>query len=123
MSDEIKAAVKHLNEAWRAGRFEELEHYFHPDVVVAHPRFTKRMIGREALLASYKDFVSHATIDSFEPAEPQVDITGETAVSVCPWRIQYHFEGNRFDESGWDLMVWNLRAGRWIIVWRTVVLK
>lgn len=123
MSDEIRSAVKRLNEAWRAGQFAELTQFFHPDVVLAHPRFTQRTVGRDALIASYVDFVSHATIDAFETTEPSVDVANDVAISVSPWRMKYRFENNPYDESGWDILVWNRLASGWVIVWRTVVLK
>lgn len=123
MSDEIKAAIGRLNATWRSGRFDDLREFFHPDVVVVHPRFTKRTTGREALVASYTDFVTHAKIESFEPGEVTADLAGGVTVSVMPWRMKYEFEGNKYDESGWDLLVWNRDGDRWVIVWRTVVLK
>ena len=123
MSDDLKAAVARMNQSWLAGRFDELKDFFHPDVVLVHPKFSQRTVGRDSLVASYVDFSKQATIESFEADEAQADVTGDIAVTVCPWRMKYTFENSSFDESGWDLLVWNRRDGRWVVVWRTVRLK
>lgn len=123
MSAEVIEAVKKLNEAWLARRFDELKNFFHPDVVVAHPRFLRRTNGRDALIASYIDFVAQAKIEVFETGEPQVDLTNDVAITVLPWRMKYQFETEQYDESGWDLMVWNRISDAWVVVWRTVMLK
>lgn len=123
MSDDLKSAVVKLNQSWLAGHFDELEDFFHPDVVLVHPKFRQRTVGRDPLIASYVDFSKHATIDSFETEDPQVDVNGDVGVTIVPWRMQYTFEGNAYDESGWDLLVWHRSDDHWAVVWRTVMLK
>lgn len=123
MNDELQSAVRQLNDAWLAGRFDDLKHFFHPEVVLEHPGFKTRTVGRDPLIKSYADFAAQATIDSFETGEPQVDLSGDVAVTILPWRMKYQFGGNAFDESGWDILVWNRGEERWVVVWRTVILK
>jgi len=120
---DIRAIVTAINEAWLAGRFDELRDYFHPDVVLAQPGFAKRTVGREALIASYRDFVNRATIHSFTPGELQIDDSGDSAVTTMPWEMDYTIEGQRSQERGWDLLVFGKRDGRWVVVWRTVVVE
>jgi ketosteroid isomerase-like protein len=121
--DEILSIVTAINSAWPAGRFDELRGYFHPDVVLAQPGFAKRSVGREALIASYRDFVNSATIHSFTPGEVQIDDSGDSAVTTMPWSMDYTIEGQRYQESGWDLLVFGKREGRWVVVWRTLVVE
>lgn len=123
MSKELVDAVRQLNDAWLNSRFDDLQKFFHPDVVLVHPRFTQRTTGRDALMASYIDFVTQAKIDLFEAGEPQADVTDNVAVSVYPWRMKYQFEKQPYDESGWDILVWNRAREGWVVVWRTVILK
>ena len=121
--DNVRAIVAQINSAWLAGRFDELRDYFHPDVVLAQPGLAKRSVGREALIASYRDFVDSATIHSFAPGEVQVDGSGDSAVTTMPWEMDYTMEGQRYQERGWDLLVFGKREGRWVVVWRTVVVE
>lgn len=121
--DEVRSLVTALNDAWVSGRFDELTRYFHPDVVLAHPGFGARVRGRDALIGSYREFASRATIKHIERGEIQADLNGDSAVTVMPWRMKYEYEGLAADESGWDLLVLDRIDGQWQVVWRTVVLK
>jgi len=121
--DEIRSIVAAINAAWLAGRFDELREYFHPDVVLAQPGFAKRTVGRDALIDSYRQFTRNATIHSFTPGEVQVDGTSDSAVTTMPWEMDYTFEEKRYHDRGWDLLVFGKREGRWVVVWRTVVVE
>lgn len=121
MAGEIAAIVAAINDAWLGHRFDELRDYFHPDVVLAQPGFAKRSVGRDALIESYRDFATSATIHSFDPGEVQVDMRGDSAVTTMPWEMDYTMSGQRTRERGWDLLVFGKRDGRWVVVWRTVV--
>lgn len=120
---DIPDIVAAINSAWLSGRFDELRDYFHPDVVLAQPGFARRTTGRDALIASYRDFVQNATIHSFTPGEVQVDAATDSAVTTMPWSMDYTMNGQRYDERGWDLLVFGKRDGRWMVVWRTVVVE
>jgi len=121
--DEINAIVEKINAAWLAGRFDELREYFHPDVVVAQPGFGGRTVGREALIAGYADFTRDATIHSFTTGEVHIDQTAGSAVTTMPWTMDYEFGGQRYEEKGWELLVFGRLDGRWVVVWRTMVVE
>jgi ketosteroid isomerase-like protein len=119
---DIANRVREITDLWRAGAFSELEKYFHPDVVLAHPRFEQRTVGRDKLIASYADFASQARIHELTLGEVRVDLVGASAIAVTPWRMKYELESGTYDESGWDILVFNEHEGAWVVVWRTVVL-
>ena len=121
--NELREIVTRINSAWLTRRFDELRDYFHPDVVLAQPGLARRTVGREALIDSYRQFVSEATIHSFTPGETHVDEAAESAVTTTPWEMDYTIEGQRYQERGWDLLVFGKREGRWVVVWRTVVVE
>ena len=106
--------VHAINDAWTHGRFDELRQYFHPDVVLAQPGLAKRVIGLDALIDGYRQFAAEAA-GSFRAGEIHVDEAGDSAVTTMPWTTD--------DERGWDLLVFGKREGRWVVVWRTVVVE
>ena len=106
--------VHAINDAWMHGRFDELREYFHPDVVLAQPGFARRTVGRDALIAAYREFAAEAA-GSFRAGDIRVDEAGDSAVTTMPWTTD--------DERGWDLLVFGKREGRWVVVWRTVVVE
>jgi len=121
--EELRSIVAAINDAWQGGRYDELREYFHPEVVLAQPGFAQRSVGREALIESYRDFSRDATVRSFTAGEVHVDHSGESAVTTMPWKMSYEFGGTSYEEQGWDLLVFGRHDGRWLVVWRTVVVE
>jgi hypothetical protein len=120
---DIASIVENINAAWLERRFADLPQYFHPDVVLAQPGRAKRTVGREAVIDSYRQFMAEATIHSFTPGEVHIDSAADSAVTTMPWKMDYTVEGERHQERGWDLLVFGKRDGRWVVVWRTVVVE
>ncbi len=54
---EVWQTVEALNRAWTTGRVDELERYFHPDIVAITPTVRERLEGREACIAGWAEFV------------------------------------------------------------------
>ena len=121
--DDIKSIVGRINDAWLNGRFEELHAYFDENVVLAHPGFEKRTAGRTALIDSYAEFARTATIHHFNAQEPDVDVSGDTAIATTPWEMRYTYAGQTLEERGWDLLVFRRTPPGWRVVWRTVILN
>lgn len=117
----LRALVKRLNAAWVNRRFDELTTYFHPDVVVVPPDISTRVLGRDACVASYRDFMSSATVHAFEDAPAQIDVTGGTAVAVAPYEIDYEIPSGRWRGTGKDVLVLGKDETGWRVVWRLVL--
>ena len=120
--EEIRRLVKKINAAWLHGRPEELAPYFHEDMVIVPPDFRRRAKGREACVASYKDFVSQAKVREYKDSEPDIDLWGNTAVATYSWEIAYEMKKESYRESGWDVFVLVREHARWLAVWRTIIL-
>jgi ketosteroid isomerase-like protein len=120
---ELRLVVAAINDAWLYGRFDELRDYFHPDVVLAQPGFGGRTVGRQALIENYRQFAREATLRSFTAGEVHIDAAGDSAVTTMPWTMEYEIAGAQYEERGWDLLVFGKRDGRWVVVWRTVVVE
>lgn len=118
---EIKHLVREMNEAWLSGRIDALGQFFAPDVVVAPPRASHRVIGREAVVDSFRQFTEQAITHRFNEVALQVDVIAGTAVAVLRFVIRYEIEGATYEETGRDILVMAQVEGRWRIVWRTQI--
>ena len=49
-----------LNDCWQRGDLEALESFYHPDVVLLPPDLGQPICGREAVVASYLEFLQAA---------------------------------------------------------------
>jgi ketosteroid isomerase-like protein len=117
----IRAILAGIAAAWRGGRFEDLRAYFSEDMVIVPPGFASRVEGREACLASYRDFVNYATITEYRESEPTIDVRGEAAVATFGWEMAWEVGGRPSRESGHDLFVFAREDGRWLAVYRTLI--
>ena len=118
---EIQGVVTRLNQCWLEGRFDDLESFFHPDVVFVSPDFEKRERGRQAAVDGYRSFMSQAVMHSFHMASAEVDVIGDTAVASCPFTMEYEIGGKRWSSQGRDLFVLTRDDRGWSIVWRTML--
>jgi len=117
---EIREIVGTINEAWVAGRYEAIGPHIADHVIMAPPGDDTRVMGRDAYVASFRQFMELATVKEFAPATPRVDVIGNTAVALCPFEIVYEMEGETYREKGIDLLVFARPLGEWKVVWRTV---
>ena len=75
------------------------------------------------MIDSYREFAREATIHSFAAGEVHIDQAADSAVTTMPWTMDHELGGQRYEEKGWDLLVFGRLDGRWVVVWRTVVVE
>lgn len=121
MTNEVREVVERLNRAWRSGRFAELDEVFDPEVVLVPPGSGSRVLGRDAVVQSYREFTTQAAVHRFDMDPPEIDQFGTTAIASCPYSIEYEIEGRRWRGSGHDLLVLRRGESGWRVVWRTML--
>jgi ketosteroid isomerase-like protein len=115
--------VRRINASWVAGRADDLATLLREDFVTHAPGADQRQRGRAAAVQSYIDFFNSATIESFEPFDPVVEVFGDTAVVVYRWRIVYTMKLEKpetFRESGSEIFVLARDADGWKAAWRMI---
>ena len=118
---QIRDIVTAINTAWTSGRYEEIGQHVSDQVVMAPPGLNGRVMGRDAYVASYRQFTEVARTRMFDPGVPRVDVIGDTAVATCPFTIGYEMEGVTYREKGFDILVFAFAGGAWKVVWRTLI--
>jgi hypothetical protein len=99
----------------------ELNSYFHDDMVIKGPAFQELCRGRAACVKSYEEFLAQAKVLEYKDKPPSVDVFGRSAVAVCPWEMTYELAGKQYHESGRDTLVFTRETGRWLVVWRLML--
>ena len=61
--DDARRFVLALNDCWQAADLSALEGFYHPDVVLLPPDLGQPICGREAVVASYGEFLQAASLD------------------------------------------------------------
>ncbi|MEA2051365.1 MAG: hypothetical protein U9O90_00835 [Euryarchaeota archaeon] len=72
--EEIRQLLKKINSVWVECRLEELEEYFHHDMVIVSPEFRERGKGKHTCIESYKEFTNNAAIREFKSSDPAIDV-------------------------------------------------
>lgn len=118
--DEVAGVVGAMNQAWLEGRIDELEPLFDENVVMLAPD-GNRIAGRDAMLESFRHYVSMATTHEFTTEALGVDVFGDTAVATMRFRIRYEISGELYAETGREILALSRSGGVWRIVWRTQI--
>ncbi|MGO9273608.1 MAG: nuclear transport factor 2 family protein [Terriglobia bacterium] len=121
--DEIRMLLGKISAAWRQGRPEELGEYFHDDMVIRGSALQEAGRGRDVCVGSYKDFLSQAKVQELKESDAEIDVWGTTAVASYAWEMQYEMGGESYHESGRDLFVLTRQEGKWLAVWRAVLVS
>lgn len=119
--DEVLPIVTRVNQAWLEERFDDMTPYFHPDAVLSQPLFGQHVVGRSAIIDSYRQFAAMADVKEFTTGDTTADEIGESIVTSTPWRMRYAFDGKELDEHGFDILLFNRYEDAWVIVWRTIM--
>lgn len=122
-TDEIWRLVQRMNDAWAKDGPDDLASFFHEDIVMLHPDFTQRTEGKAACVASYQDFREQAAILDFKVSNPGIDVFGDTAIATYSYEIAYEMGGERFNDTGRDVFIFVRENGRWLAVWRTMIIS
>jgi uncharacterized protein (TIGR02246 family) len=118
---EAAAAMRRINDSWRAGDLDALASMLHRDIVMAVPGFVARAEGRDALLAGFRDFIENARTLEFHEHDLQADVVGDVAIVTFRYDMVYERAGARSAVSGRDLWVLQKHSGAWLAVWRTLL--
>jgi uncharacterized protein (TIGR02246 family) len=122
-TDDVRAALERISEAWQARRYEDLSRLFAADMVFALPGQTVRLEGRDAIVASYREFMDRITLTSYREDRHSVDVWGGMAVASFRWDMAWLAGGVPNHETGHDVFAFRHADDRWLAVWRTMLLE
>jgi hypothetical protein len=121
--EEVRLLLSKINQAWLKGRLEELNDFFHDDMVIKGPELQEMGRGKDVCVGSYKDFISQAVVQEFKESDAAIDVWGSTAVASYSWEMTYQMKGQNYRESGRDIFVFARDDAGWRAVWRAVLLS
>jgi hypothetical protein len=119
--DEVAATLRRISAAWTSAQPEQADEFLDLDAVFVQPGFDARLEGRDAVIASYREFLEASLVHVYEEHDLQVDVVGATAVATYRFRIDWESEGVRHDDHGHDLFVFARVDDGWRAVWRTLI--
>ena len=125
MNNEIRELLRTINDSWLSNNPDEvskvLNDCFHQDMVIKGCDLKTMAKGRQACVRSYVGFIQQAKISAFSQNEPDIHVTGDTAIATYGWTIMYTLEGKEYTEPGHDVFVFQRTNGKWLAVWRAML--
>lgn len=118
--DQIKQTIKKINQSWLEGHPENLNHYFHDNMMIVSQEFKVMGAGKEICIKSYADFINQAVIKVYKESDPEIHTWGNTAVAFYNFEIAWEMDGKSFQEKGRDFYIFSFDNGKWLAVWRMV---
>ncbi len=119
MSQTVERFVRELNNTWQQGKLDELIRFYHPDVVLLPPDAGEPIQGRSAVIDTYHDFASAATLHEFVISSLEVFDFATTAVVHMGFVVEFSFQEQRLREAGLEVYVLNIADAEPEIVWRS----
>jgi len=122
-SEKAREFVLGLNDCWQRGDLPALSAYYHPDVVLLPPDLGQPICGREAVVASYLEFLQAATLDHFEVLDlevfPFTTLGGaSTIVAHLTFAVTYTLDGETYVEKGLEAYTLSECDDGMKILWR-----
>jgi uncharacterized protein (TIGR02246 family) len=99
-STELVAA---LNAAWPRGDYEQVAACYHPDALLWPPDGAAPIVGREAILATYREFAASAHLENFASSSIETWPVGGQSVVHMEFRVDYTLAGERYVETGLEI--------------------
>ncbi len=127
MSESLTARARtfllNLNDCWQRGDLDALTGYYHPDVVLLPPDLGEPISGRDAVVASYLEFLQAASLEHFEVLDLQIfpftTATGHsTVVAHLTFSVIYTLAGETFVEKGLEVYTLSEDDEDLRILWR-----
>ena len=119
-SGAVHAVVARISAAWQERRYDDLARLFAEDMVFTLPGSAGRVEGRDAIVASYREFMDRITLTSYVEDPQVVGVWGDTAVVRLRWEMAWLAGGVPNHATGHDIFAFRLADGAWRAIWRTM---
>lgn len=116
-SDDIDAFVRGLNDAWRSGDWARLGDCYHERAVLLPPDAGAPIVGREAILATYREFAALAQLNDFSIPALDVFSFGDTHMAHMRFTVDYVYDEDHTIDSGLEIYA-IVTTERPRVVWR-----
>lgn len=123
----LHAALATISRAWRERRYKALGTCFAPDMVFALPGFAGQLVGRDAIVASYQEFMDRVTLTDYREDVATIDRWGDTAMTILRWQMWWVAGGVANHAAGHDAFLFRRsetalpgQPEQWVAIWRTM---
>jgi len=110
---EVWATLRALNDAWTQGNPDDLNRYFHPNMVAITATERKRVNGGAACVAGWKGFATSTRIHHWKELDPVIHVYGDSAVVAYDFDMSFDMHGQTIHMGGRDMFFFVKEGGQW----------
>ena len=85
--DIIRQILLTINKVWSKGNPDDLNEYFHEDLVILSPELQRMGEDKGAFEQSYKDFMAQAMVHDYREMDHIIDVWENTVVATYAFDI------------------------------------
>ena len=110
--------AKEMDQCWLERRFGDLGAFLADDVVIVALGGEHRLQGREAAVASYRDFMSRSEVHRFRTSNHIATERASAAVVEYRWEMTWDDQGSRHEAAGQEILALERSRSGWQVIWR-----
>lgn len=115
MSERHQEIVRRCNDAWQQRDWQALVACYHPRAILLPPDAGEPINGRDAIIATYQEFMEVAHIEEFQVIELTSHDFGHTHIVHMRFELEYQLESQTLKDIGLEVYVLEDAS----IVWRS----
>lgn len=115
MSERHQEIVRHCNDAWQQRDWQALVACYHPEAILLPPDAGEPISGRDAIIATYQEFMEVAHIEEFQVIELTSHDFAHTHIVHMRFELEYQLESQTLKDIGLEVYVLEDAS----IIWRS----
>lgn len=116
------ADVDRLQVAWQQRDWDAVKALFHPDAMLLPPDLGPTIRSRDAIVASYQDFMAQARVHELTMTNRQVQPFQHSCIVQCAFDIDYSIGEERATDQLTEIYLLERADAALHIVWRAQTL-
>lgn len=113
---EVLKFIQDMNRCWTESKPEDLNNYFHTNMVAITPTDKNRLEGKAACMAGWTVFAKNTKIHSWKEREHKIQLYENTAIVTYYFDISFSMGGQTINMSGRDMFTLIKENGKWWVV-------
>ncbi len=110
--------VHAYDSAWLDQEWDRLRLYLAPDVEFVSPDFSSGLIGRAAVMESWRAVMSRSKIHKYDVKDLNGYRSGPVGIITYRWQLDRTIGTKRYQTRGRDLLILRSTSELWQLVWR-----
>ncbi len=116
IENQVWTLIQTMNKCWTEGDPNDLNNFFHDNMVAITPTDKERLEGKDACVKGWSAFAQNTKIHFYKETNPKIDIYGDTAIVTYYYDMSFDMAGQTINTGGRDMMILVNENGEWRVV-------